>query len=501
MRSANTSTAPEELSPATSGGGGQLQFLDHLVALTRLRLALPLVTVVALSLLVRIYADRAGEHIVPYLGTYYTKELSSMADLPWYSYLLPITALDGRWGTTGFLLVHWIELLVGEPGAFYFLTATMVGTGYILAWLMFRSILMAWLFGVGLATTTFNYHAYAVSGSVIMLPLITLVLLFGFCQARWVERGGLRWACASMSTSMLFALSYEGWLDLVPGAWIIYPVLIWSLTREGDTARAVRSALALLVISTVAAAYVTIKNRFGLEGLHPKGGEADLLTTYGGYHLLMLEDVVSSFFTFFYTTITTYFPPELFSFSLSLWHYGPEKVVALQEGYHPQATHLTLFNHLFLWRYYAGFALAVFLMFYVRVTRALILHVDTHHVILFVLMSVVLIGSPSHLVIKWRPMHSAPLLGYQVYLSILGWTLLLCYLVERVARSFGGWRAVALSALLIGDFGYCAYARPALLSCMSSQVFLGTYPDPRLNFGGEASPTGTTSSCGPLPSG
>ena len=187
-----------------------------------------------------------------------------------------------------------------------------------------------------------------------------------------------------------------------------------------------------LVVGAGALAYTTIKVLFGLGELHPLGGEADLIFTYGRDHkLLMFEDILSSFITFFFTTITTYLPPELFSFSLSLWKYGPEKIVALQEGYHAQAAHLTRYNHLFLWRYYAGFALALFLMAYWKVVKTFFKQGNVYHLVLFVLMTSTLIGSPTHLIIKWRPMHAAPLLGYQVYLSVIGWTLLLCYVVGR----------------------------------------------------------------------
>src|SRR5262249_32936185 len=152
------------------------------------------------------------------------------------------------------------------------------------------------------------------------------------------------------------------------------------------------------LVSLVAAAYITIKVRSGLGGLHPLGGEADLIFTYGrGHTLLMLEDVLSSFITFFYTTITTYLPPELFSFSLSLWKYGPGEIAALQEGYHPQATHLTHYNHLFLWRYFAGVALAVFLIAYRKVLKSFFEQGNTHYLVLFVLMTTTLIGSPTHL--------------------------------------------------------------------------------------------------------
>lgn len=329
-----------------------------------------------------------------------------------------------------------------------------------------------------------------------MLPLVTLFLLFAFCQVQWVRSGGVVWAIATVVSCIIFVLSYEGWLDFVPVAWIIYPALGWQFARGEDRARAFRCCAALALVTVAAFVYIAIKVAADLEALHPKGGEADLITSYGRYRLLMVEDLVSSYFTLFYTTLTTYFPPELFSFSLSLWHYGPQQVIALQEGYHAQATHLTYYNHLFLWRYFAGFALAIFLWAYWKVVVIFVQRREVHHLILFVLMTSVLVESPSHLIIKWRPMHSAPLLGYQVYLSIIGWTLLLCYWVDRKARLYGGWRAVALSVLLSYDFLYCAYARPALLSCMANAVFLGTYPDPRENLRIDGASAAKTTNCG-----
>ncbi len=120
-------------------------------------------------------------------------------------------------------------------------------------------------------------------------------------------------------------------------------------------------------------------------------------------------------------------------------------------------------------------------MAYCKVVKAFFEQGKTHHIVLFVLMTCTLIGSPTHLMIKWRPMHAAPLLGYQVYLSVIGWTLLLCYVVSRTGDAFGAMRGLVIASLLVLNFCYCAYARPALLSQMSQEVFLGTYPNPVKN--------------------
>ena len=243
--------------------------------------------------------------------------------------------------------------------------------------------------------------------------------------------------------------------------------------------RSRRCILILCLINSIAAVYLGVKIIFGLGGLHPRGGEADLILTYGREHvILMLEDIISSFFTFFFTTITTYAPPELFSFSISSWIYGPEKIIALQEGYHPQATHLTHYNHLFLWRYYAGFLLAVFLFVYIRVVRKLVVVRDTHNIILFVLLTCTLIGSPT----TWSSngARCTPLLFRISMLSLdhrLDLPLVLC---DRASIPIvGRERGFALRSLLALNFLYCAYARPSLLSHMSKESFLGTYPNPR----------------------
>ncbi len=279
-------------------------------------------------------------------------------------------------------------------------------------------------------------------------------------------------------------LSSELWLDFIPAAWIVYPALAWRYKRFGDLARSRKCLLILGLITFLALIYITIKFKFGLDNsFATKGQESDLIFNYGEkYILLAFEDFISSYFTLFFTIITTYFPPELFSYSLSSWIYGPEKIVALQEGYHSQATHLVHYNHLFLWRFYAGSFLAIFIMLYFKVISKFISRFSTHDIILFVLMTCILVGSPTHLLVKWRPMLAAPFLGYKCTLSIMSFTLLICYLVTQKAMKFESYCGRMLFLLLASsNFIYCAYARPALLSHMAQESFMPTYPDPRKN--------------------
>ena len=420
-----------------------MKMLD-LGLLRPLQLLFPLLVLDTFAIAVRAYADNAGWYLKPYMATFFPEEVANLAALPLWRLFLPLRSFAGRWSTTGFLLVNWLEARLGEPATFYLLTALMVAVGYILTYLTFRSLTMAILTGFALATTTLNYHVYLVSGSVGTLPLIIFLFLFAFCQICWIRASGktLLWGFATTLSCALLALCYEGWLDVVPLIWIVYPVLAWYFFQT-NKAQAARCLGILALITTVAFIYVAIKSAAGLESLHQRGGEADLIFAYGSDHkFLIAEDMLSSFFTFFFTTISTYLPPEFFSFSLSSWTYGPEKIVALQEGYHPQATHLAHYNHLFLWRYYAGFFLAIFVMGYAKVIRRLVQGRNEYDLVLFILMTATLIGNPTHLLIKWRPMHSTPLLGYQCYLSIIGFTLLCAMWLARLPgpyEEFGAW--------------------------------------------------------------
>jgi hypothetical protein len=222
--------------------------------------AVSIVVLIVLSIWVRAYADADSEFIKPYMGTYYQDTLTAIGELPWWRLFLPLQEFGGRWGTTGFLLVHWLETVVGEPRTFYLLTAIMVTTGYALAYLTFRSLTLAFLFGFGLATSTFNYHVYAVSGSIIILPVVTFMLAFGYSQVELLRRPSLSpfWAVATAISCVVLALSYEGWLDVVPLVALVHPVLAYRYWRIGDRSRAYRCLLIALITAVVALAYIGI---------------------------------------------------------------------------------------------------------------------------------------------------------------------------------------------------------------------------------------------------
>ena len=435
------------------------------------------------SWFVHAYLDRAGQHLQSYMTIAYPQEVESLARMEWWQYLLPLQRCRGIWGTTGFLMVYGMECAFGVPATYHILQAVMVVVGFWVTWAVFRSQIFSFTFALCLGLGTFNYHVYSCPGSVIMAPLVTFLMLTGYCQYRLVlvedSRAVRVWAPLCLLTIILTALCYEGWLDYVAYAWIAYPVLALHLKRQGEMTRGHRVLGILAMLTVVAVIYVVVKLVAGIGSLHPRGGEADLVVTYGIRHVyLIIEDMVSSFFTFFYTAVTTYIPPELFIFSQSTWRYGADKVVALQEGYHPTHAHLVHYNHVFLWRYYAGFALCGFIVLYGRILGLLRNSPNSYVVAAFLFLTATLVGSPTHLLIKWRPMHAAPFLGYQVYLAVIGWTLFGALLAKYVAEKWTRrWAATILLVLWLNVF-YCALSRPSLMSHMSTESGLGPYPSP-----------------------
>jgi hypothetical protein len=154
----------------------------------------------------------------------------------------------------------------------------------------------------------------------------------------------------------------------------------------------------------------------------------------------------------------------------------------LQHGYHAQKAHLVGYNHLFLWRFYAGFAAAALLYLLWKVTCLAWKTPSRTNVAIFLFISMVLMPGTTHMIVKYRPMHSAPFLGYHSYFGVVGFTLLISFFAMWIFDNFQR-RQVAwiLIALIWFDVGLCALARPSFLSQMAVEAGFAPYPDPWTN--------------------
>jgi hypothetical protein len=219
----------------------------------------------------------------------------------------------------------------------------------------------------------------------------------------------------------------------------------------------------------VLAAYLLIRLRAPIQYIR-KGAEEELITTYTSL-VLAVEDVIANFFTFLYITLDNYLP-SFVSASNSLVYLGSATILREQHGYHESHTHLVAMSHLFLWRFYAGVAVTLFLG---AATWAAV-HAwrwpSLPAMITTALCVMVLTGFSTHLLIKMRPYNSVPALSYKVVLSVAPLTVLIAYLATiQIRRS-------ALIMVVWGCVFMAALTRPGMQGALLAEVGLIGYRDP-----------------------
>lgn len=448
-------------------------------------LAGTLVLLLALNFGVRRYLDRCDQTVGSFLTIAYKDQLPTIYAKPWYRHFLPAPELTGSWSTTGLILVHGLEQFVRKPyHVFYFTNALMVSAAFLLSWAALRSYWFSTTFGLCLALSTHNHHVYCVPGTVIMPLIVTYLLCFLYCQYKLLQPGSrlVLWSSLSTLSLLVYALSYEGWLDGFVYLWLAYPLLIALLLKQGDRRRALVAGASLGAVTLVAIAYVVVKTKLG-HG-QSDGTESDVVFNYhGADRLVAIEDVISHYFTIFYISFSNFFPPEFLVNSVSYWKLGPEHLIALQNGYHSTHTHLVPANHIFLWRYYAGFACAICGMLFYKTVRRAFAAPSVHNVACALFLLMVLVAGPTHILVKWRPMHAVPTLGYHAYFGVVGMALLISYGIHYAMQNFRRrWLAYGLTAVCWLLLGYGALARPAMLSNMNAVVGFTPYPDAMQNF-------------------
>ena len=136
-------------------------------------------------------------------------------------------------------------------------------------------------------------------------------------------------------------------------------------------------------------------------------------------------------------------------------------------------------NHVFLWRYYAGFAMALFLVGIIKAGIWMYKTRSSAAALVFCFMLMTLLASPAHTLVKWRPMRATPFMAYNLYFGVVGLSLLMAYLTHlahtRIRNRYWAWTAVVL---IWGNMIFCAFARPPVLTHLAGLVKMGVYPDP-----------------------
>jgi hypothetical protein len=434
------------------------------------------------NLYLRHSLEHAGLYLYDFLAVWYPDGVRVVfsGGYPWWKFFFPIREFQGSWTTTTLIVTHVVTGWMGLAARVWYLYhAILIIASFVTSWVLFRSKTFSYTFAFCMGFGTQLYHTYSVSGSIalVLLPVyFELLLLFAYLVIRTDRPPVWMWLGFGVAT-MVTALSYESWLDLMVFVWAATPILAVPLWLSGRTGPCRRLTLVVAVLTAVACGYIYIKTHVGFAQVN--GAESDVVFNYPVF-APKIEDVVSNWLTHLYIVLTNFLPPVFLS-SSALYELGGAQLVAYQYGYHAPAAYLVAMHYLFLWRYAAGAAAVLFALALFRAIRSLwrSMTPDTTAVALFLVM--IAIGGPTHTFVKIRPMKTVPLLAYHAPVGILGVSLLIAYLLMRVRRDTD---SRTLSAAAIAGawcvMGYASLARPAMLDHLAAQVGLGEgqYPDP-----------------------
>lgn len=434
------------------------------------------ITLIFLGLLLCNFLLRWGYelhgHLLPY---YFDLKGIDTRGTHWYTYMIP--SMAHAWGGTlsslGIGLFPILKDTIGNTASYFVLNLLFVTVVYWLSWLAFGSRIFTITVGLCAAFTTLNNHVYENSSLIILyIPLMFCITnLFAVYQLFASKTPLKAWWWLWGASLALYIMSFEGWLDYYAITVAISPFCFYFLKRNADFVRQKRLVHILIWMTIFFIVYLVIKIKYGYAS--EPGKEHDLIINYGLKNVLvMIEDLISNFFTFFYTTIITYIPPVL-TYSNALILHGSNKLIELQHGYDASNSYLVAMNALLLWRFYAGVAITVFVYFMWKLFVSLKNHFTSEHFLLFVFMFAILFGAPAHLFVKFRPMHIIPWLAYQPFIGQIGLMLFLGYSLHLLAQSRLPQKRIQLIiALVWGSIIVCAFTKPMFYK---AAVIYGSY--------------------------
>ncbi len=394
--------------------------------------------------------------------------------------LLPIPELSGSWTTTDLVLTDFVVHWLGPANTWQLFNGLLIAASFATSWFVFRSAVFSYTFALCMGFGTQLYHVYSVSGGIgapllIIYYELVLTCAYAFITARTPR--ATRWSGAALAVSIvLMVMAYEGWLDFLVFFCAAAVVLAPALWRRDPVALR-RLTLTTLTLVGIGAAYVVLKVRLGYG--QAAGTEADVIFNY--HHASpMIEDFVSNVLTHLYIAATNFLPPSFLS-STALYSLGAAELVTEQHGYHAPFTFLVPMHYVFLWRYAAGAIAVVVAYGLVKSVRALWAQPSRDSVCASLFLLLMVVGGPTHDLVKIRPMKTVPAVGYHAILGVLGAALLIGFgLMCFERRSGSRVKTVGVTAAVWMVILYGALTRPAMLSHLAAQGGLGEglYPDP-----------------------
>lgn len=410
------------------------------------------------------------------LPYYFDQENMNYQGTKWYTYMLPsmAKAWGGTWSSLGIGLFPILKEYIGNTNSYLLLNFLFITTAYFLSWFAFRSKIFTITLGICAAFTTLNDHVYQNSSLIVIyIPFILCFCnLFSLFKLFQDDAPKLYWWIIWGVSLFLYILSFEGWLDYYAVIMLASFFCFYILQKQNDSTRIKRLSIIITFLTMVAVVYVLLKVKYGYAS--NKGDEHDLVFNYGVHYLpLIMEDMISNFFTFFYSTIITYIPP-LFSFSVAWLMYGPNKIINLQNEYDLSNAYLASVAAVTLWRFYAGVYITIFFYFGWQVSKKVFLAFNKDYFFIFIFMFMILIGAPCHMLVKFRSMHIIPWLPYQSFVGQIGMILLIAYLIKMLHQSSKSKMFIWIVTSLIWiSIISCAFLKPSFYKAGENYGHLG----------------------------
>jgi hypothetical protein len=450
--------------------------------------SIALSAIIIFNFLLRHYIEQSPYYFKETCFGGFVISVKLLASMKWWEYLLPMKDIFGLWSPTGIIPIFILEKFIPPCIIYYILNVLLILVGFFISNSIFKNPFISLTIAFCLAVTTHNYHIYYSNG--VMERYLTLIYFqfTAFCHYNIIKGNNNRilWKGLSLISVIILALSFEGWLDYPFFLWLCSPILILVFYRSENRDKIPGLLFVTGTTTAIALLYLVVKMQMGTPQL--KGTELDLVFNYD-HVCLAIEDVISNWITYFYMTITNFFPPSLIS-SNSLQRLTAHEIVESMNNY-PRVSpryindlndplqHLAYYHHLFLWRYYAGILFAIFFYIFIKVTKQTLKKYSINNIILFLLVLLILIGSPMHSMFKFRFYLAAPYLTYKLSLSILALIYLIAYLLAQFTqsnRSILFKRVVVTLTYLI--ILYSAFRKPVLLNVLARELNVGSYPYP-----------------------
>lgn len=408
------------------------------------------------------------------------ESVSHLLPHDWAKLLLPFEYEPGRhyWATTVIYLAYASERYLGPVASYIVLSSLFITVTFFSSLVVTRSFLfsstLAFLFAFG---TQLNYQF--TYGNLVAFYIILSYIAINFAIASALIMGRLSsflGRLAFVVTLVVVALSNEMWINYATALAVatVFGIL-WGMRHQRYDIRN-ESAFLLAATVLVLAAYLSIRMRLVHQYLAP-GAEEELLVTYK-YKFLIIDDFISNFFTLLYTALTNYLPSFLTS-SNSIVYTPPGSIVAEQHGYDQAYSSLVLANHLFMWRFYAGVYVTLFIGLILTVFVRSWRRPSSWEAIFVALALMVLAGFSTHLSIKMRPYNSVPALPYKAIISITALTVLIAFAAAKSSLWFRSVQArfAFISLIWVSAF-LAALTRPYMQSRLLAEVGLVGIGDP-----------------------